>query len=539
MSFLPANLAGSDLVWLLDVDWLGRSLRLSEQHRRAPFGEHHAMVDYLPGLDMGGSVDQVLDLFADASSLPSVSVTLNLAGIVDVPAEIAAGRDFSAATGVLSLWAEGDSTEDSYRIVVVSGRFRAPEYGSAAEPITATLEEFPATEPDLIPDFRERVNDDTWADHAEPAALMWYPQILGSPGAGETYGSAALFVDTNASGNKHLLIAGHAVQAASVGVLNATDGTDDSAVAVEHQTDGSGRTVAMLDCAGFNEGLTTDDDAAYWIKWPADAGGHADHDGGAISGAGSVLRWLLERSSLRWDRGRLAAILPALNAYRVDCAIQAAPDRRVDPWAYIQQHLLPILPITPAHATTSGGLAFVLWRFDALAGDAIAHLRADRAEVQRQTAVSFSDIDGIANEYRLAYAFNADTGKPTKDYTLSGDELVIAGGASSNNYCRVSAGRYGSRVREDSSEIIYDDPTAAKVCGWWSRAFALASRSVSYSAPSSFGYLELGDPVLLTDAEISFSSQLCLVSAIRWMSGRSMEITLRAIEDPARDPRTL
>ena len=539
MSFLPADLAGSDLVWLLDIDWLGRSLRLSEQHRRAPFGEHHAMVDYLPGLDMGGSVDQVLDLFSDASSLPSVSVTLNLAGIVDVPAEIAAGRDFSAATGVLSLWAEGDTTEDIYRIVVVSGRFRAPEYGSATEPITATLEEFPATEPDLIPGFRERVNDDTWADHAEPAALMWYPQILGSPGAGETYGSAALYVDTNATGGKHLLIAGHAVSASTVALLNSTDDSEDTSVAVSHQTDGSGHTVAVLNLTTPTTTATVDGSAAYWVKWPADAGGHADHDGGAISGAGSVLRWLLERSSLRWDRGRLAAILPALNAFRVDCAIQAAPDRRVDPWAYIQQHLLPILPITPAHATTSGGLAFVLWRFDALAGDAIAHLRADRAEVQRQTAVSFSDIDGIANEYRLAYAFNADTGKPTKDYTLSGDELVISDGASSNNYCRVSAGRYGSRVREESSEIIYDDPTAAKVCGWWSRAFSLASRSVTYSAPSTFGYLELGDPVLLTDTDIAWESQLCLVTEIRWMSGRGIELTLRAIEDPSRDALVL
>ncbi len=537
MSFLPGDLAGADLVWLLDVDWLGRTLRLSEQRESAPFGEGGATVDYLPGLDLGGSVDQALDLFSDASSLPSVSVTLNLGGVVDVPAEIAAGRDFSAATGVLSLWPRGDGA--GRRIVVVSGRFRAPEYGAADEPITATLEEMPATEPDLIPDFRARVTGDTWAAPAVGVALMWYPQILGSPGAGDTYGSAALFVDTNPFGNKHLMIAGHAVQASSVGVLNATDGTEDSAVTVEHQTDGRGLTVAVLDCAGFNEGLTTDNAAAYWIKWPAAAGGHADHDGSPISGAGSALLWLLERSSLRWDRGRLAAILPFLNAYRVDCAIQASPDQRVDPWAYIQQHLLPILPITPAHATTSGGLSFVLWRFDALEGDAHAHLQVGERSVERISAVSFSDLDSISNEFRLSYAFNAETSKPTEDYTLSGDELVIADGASSNNYCRVSHSRYGARITEEASEIIYDHSTAAKVCGWWSRAFALASRSVTYSASSEFGFLELGDPVLLTDADISWSSQLCLVSAIRWMSGSSIEITLRAIEDPGRDPRNL
>jgi len=534
VSFLPVDLAGADLVWLLDIDWLGRTLRLSEQHESAPFGEGGATVDYLPGLDLGGSVDQALDLFSDASSLPSVSVTLNLGGVVDVPAEIAAGRDFSAATGVLSLWPRGDGAD--HRIVVVSGRFRAAEYGAADEPITATLEEMPATEPDLIPGSRHRIDSRTWGDAPEQSLLNWYPQILGSPGAGATYGSAAFVADFTPPTDRFILIAGHEVSATTVGVLNADDETAATRNVV-HMNDGRSTRVAVVDIHGSPVAAT--DSAAYWIKWPAAAAGHGDHDGSAISGAGSALRWLLERSSLRWDRGRLAAILPFLNAYRVDCAIQASPDQRVDPWAYIQQHLLPILPITPAHATTSGGLSFVLWRFDALEGDARAHIQVGERSVERISAVSFSDLDSISNEFRLSYAFNAETGKPTEDYTLSGDELVIADGASSNNYCRVSHSRYGARITEEASEIIYDHSTAAKVCGWWSRAFALASRSVTYSASSEFGFLELGDPVLLTDADISWASQLCLVSAIRWMSGSSIEITLRAIEDPGRDPRNL
>ena len=196
MSFLPDDLRSADLVWLLDVDWLGREIRLAERLESAPFGEHGASVDYLPGLDMGGSVDQALDLFSDSSSLPSVSVTMNLAGIVNVPEEIAKGRDFSAAKGTLSLWARGEGEEKQHRIVVVSGRFRAPEYGDANEPITATLEELPATEPDLIPHHRARITTTTWADAAEDALLQWYPQILGSPGAGATWGSVGMYIGT-------------------------------------------------------------------------------------------------------------------------------------------------------------------------------------------------------------------------------------------------------------------------------------------------------------------------------------------------------
>ena len=76
MSFLPDDLRAADLVWLLDIDWLGRVVRLAERLELEPFGEHDAEVEYLPGLDMGGSVDQALDLFSDSSSLPAVSVTM-------------------------------------------------------------------------------------------------------------------------------------------------------------------------------------------------------------------------------------------------------------------------------------------------------------------------------------------------------------------------------------------------------------------------------------------------------------------------------
>lgn len=534
MAFLPEDLRSADLVWLLEIDWLGKTIRLAERLESAPFGPQGSSVDFLPGLDVGGSVDQALDLFSDSSSLPSVALTMHLGGLVDVPAEIARGRDFSAAKGVLSLWARGDREDRQDRIVVVSGRFRSPEYGDASEPITATLEELPATEPDLIPAAADRIEPETWPDAPQSSALHWYPQIIGSPGAGATYGSAAFAVDFVSAGKRHLLIAGHKVAAPSVSILNADDGSVDS-LSVSHIQDGRGKTVAVVNLLG--SAVTVSDSGSYWCKWPVDAGGFADHSGEPVSGAGSALRWLLERSSLRWDRGRVAAAVDYLNAFRVDFAIQPQPDQRVDPWDFIQQHLLPILPITPSHATASGGLGLVLWRFDARSGDEVAHIMSDDAQVVRRSAVSYSDLDALANEFRLSFAWNAESNKPTSSYTMSGDELVIADGASSNNFCRVSRNRYGSRVKELGSEVVYDDATAAKICSWWSRAFSLTSRAITYSAPATLGYLELGDPVLLTDDKLSMFDQLGLVTAIRWVAGREIELTIRVIEDPGRDYR--
>ena len=96
-------------------------------------------------------------------------------------------------------------------------------------------------------------------------------------------------------------------------------------------------------------------------------------DGSAISGAGSALRWLLERSSLRWDRGRVAAVVDYLNSYRVDLSIQAAPDARVDPWEYIQQHLLPGKNVIEIEGRNDGGLV----ASDRAAGEELARDHID------------------------------------------------------------------------------------------------------------------------------------------------------------------
>ena len=43
--------------------------------------------------------------------------------------------------------------------------------------------------------------------------------------------------------------------------------------------------------------------------------------------------------------------------------------------------------------------------------------------------------------------------------------------------------------------------------------------------------------MLLTDDKLSMFDQLGLVTAIRWVAGREIELTIRVIEDPGRDYR--
>jgi len=306
-------------------------------------------------------------------------------------------------------------------------------------------------------------------------------------------------------------------------------------MSVTHEQDSLGQTVATISISG--SGVTDDADGEYWVRWAdADGGGTPARGGGTMRGAGDVLQWLMEQSDVEWDRGRLAAIIDTLNAFQIDTAILSSPDKRTDPWEFAQDHLLPILPISPRFKGANG-LHFILWRYDATAAETVASISADRGEAYRDGPVSYSDYDDIINEIRIGYAWNNQKNKPTSVYVLTGDEkTVVTEGAGSNLHLRRSWTRYGPRVMEANSEVVYSEATAAKVAGWWARAFALPSRLFVYRMSAAFGFLELGDAVLLTDSGIDLTERLCLVESITWEpGGLGLLMGLRSIEDPARD----
>lgn len=530
MPLLPAQLRTGQLTWLFQLEWAGQTYHLAEEP--VVFPDVGGDVFYRAGFEFAGSYEDALELFADKADPPSIGITLHLGEIVDVPLMIARGFDLTTALGTLQLWLRDDDTASTEILDVLSGHIRQPEYGEASEPVTASLEYQPALHRQELPSPTEKVSDDTWAAASDDLKGEYYPRILGVPGDGSIYSTPGYRVASS-----KILIAGHAVAATQVAVteVKGDPATTASGRAVTHEQDSLGQTVATISISGT--GVTDDADGEYWIRWAdADGGGTPARGGGTMRGAGDVLQWLMEQSDVEWDRGRLAAIIDTLNAFQIDTAILSSPDKRTDPWEFAQDHILPILPISPRFKGANG-LHFILWRYDATAAEAVASISADRGEAYRDGPVSYSDYDDIINEIRLGYAWNNQKNKPTSVYVLTGDEkTVVTEGAGSNLHLRRSWTRYGPRVMEASSEVIYSEATAAKVAGWWARAFALPSRLFVYRMSAAFGFLELGDAVLLTDSGIDLTERLCLVESITWEpGGLGLLMGLRSIEDPARD----
>src|SRR3990167_8540031 len=298
----PSVLRTSTLRWLLDLTWCGHVYRLAEQPVSAPTGEAGASEQYAGGLEFGGEYDDVLALFGEEGE-QAVSLTLHLDGLVDVPAQIAAGWALQAATGRPLVWPDGGAAQDV--VVVLVGVVREPTYGAATEPVTLTLSEEEDEADGRIPALRAVFDAATWPAGAggdEDLFGELYPIILGRPGVGVGWGSAAIAVTSG-----RLLIAGHPIAATTVDVLDefpSPGPTQDNAAPVTTLADGEGRVIAS--CSTFVNIITPlviGD--SYWIRWSG-AGG-LTRGGVEVRGAGAVLRWLLQESGARTDFGRVDA----------------------------------------------------------------------------------------------------------------------------------------------------------------------------------------------------------------------------------------
>ena len=527
MGFNLSQLVGRELVWLLDFSYAGQAFLLARDFETYTDedGDDH---EYHPGLEWGGTLEDEIALLSDAPSANQVSLTLHLGDLINIPEHVALGHDLAAATGKLYIWARGTSE----RQLLIDGRVLDPQYGTAHQPVTLSIEEAPFDDLALFPPATAQVNAATWAAHADGVTEERYPWIFGAPGGGSTYGSPGLWVNTD-----KLLIAGHAktgganVHVWNVSKLDTALASGSLASAVE--TDGLGREVTTVRIGTLAD-VETDDE--YWIEWDsADATGQADHDQTAILGAGSVLRYMLEQSDVRWDRGRIAAILPALNLYRIDTAIVVGPGARFSPLTWVQEHLSPILPISARQG--AHGLYYSLFHYDADSTSAVAEISVERGDAVREGAVSYSPVDSIANEIRLSFAPNAKDNKSTELFVLTGDDdtLENEAGSVSNAPCRISRDRFGLRVLELSTDVIYDSSTAGRICSWLSSAFALPSRTIAYVAAPEFGHLEPGDVVTVSDSEIYLDQLVCLVDSVTWTESGSIGLVLRAIDNPARE----
>ena len=518
-----SQLVADDAVWLLTLTYAGQVWRYATERvyvdSDSPLGAD--TYAYAPGLTPLSTVQQALATVSSEPELRSVSVEVlwNDAGDADSVAElISQGHDLAAGRAEVALWVRDTPYED--RLVVVSGRVREPEYGGRGEPIALTVEDEPWD--DVARLTTGIASKSAWPNVHDGSEGSDYPWVYGQPGVyydadgvqSRTCGSPALCVDQTAKSANTLLIAGHHVAAGSVYVVYNEDTTGGDVVAgpyaVSNTTDGLGRPCATIDVSTALAALRTAGE--WWISWSEGGALTSPYRAGAaILTVGELLRYLADVSTCRTDAGAWAAL-----AERLPWPVGGyVDDPSTTPMGYLTDALLPILPVG-LMAGDRGGLAPVLWRYDATADDAVDHLEAGPGVV-REGRVRYERAPrDVVQRIVVQYAMDAHDRSYRRSLDLRPDRDADDPDQTTSVQSRAAALRYvapGESVRsaDVASAVIWSSTTAARVAHWRMRRDGYSPRLVDYSVQADRAWIRPGDVLTLTDADIALDTVLALV----------------------------
>ena len=511
--FSPSDHAARERVWLLDLTWGDVVYHLCADQMGGTYTDADGdITEYQPGLVVATEIERDESVKAP--------LALHLGGVVDVPERISQGHRLEAARGVLWLWLRGTD----HREIIADGYVDGAEYGEADEPVTVELVDDRIQNDDLFPPTTARMRSSA----QNPGEF--YPWIIGKPGISKAMGSAAL-VWSDDGGTPPLaveiLVAGHPVEASHVRMVNADTGQSETRFVTE-DTDSTGRTVSVVDVTSAPSWVAADRAVvARYFTWWSDVG--LAIRGAAAHGAGDVIRWALERTDVAVDTGALAAIIPALNRYKISAAVQAAPDQRINLWGWIQEHVLSLLPLISIQSDL--GLRFVIARWDAGEDDVTATL-TEGENAERVGGVAFGPRADVRNEIRLAYARDARSFGYTRTVVISGDDVILQTevGAKPSRVCKESTRAHGRRVWEGSTDVVYDDNTATMIARQKAQQWAIPPRFFGYIVPPDVGSaLDIGDIVALTSDRLHLTSLRCMVVDKPASDGEFYGLKLREI----------
>ena len=538
-----AEITGRRGYWLLDLDLGGRVLRFSTLPLTVARSDGQEL-SYAEGLS---------ELTVSAVSVDGqeISAAVDIAGDVNWSTLVSQGVTLSRRAATLRRWYEGQVFERAR--VIVDGLTFDPVYGAADEPFSVTISQRRVATAGKLPASAAAVSADTWPvtggyTRNEAIGDAAYPLIIGYPGITESAAGAlpatpALLAEGNfvsAISPSTLIVAGHPIEASEVELwslkeLDASTGlTRHDVFSITEKADALGRVCSVIAIDGtaapnfstervkqhYYTGISTNGVAV--------SGGIANAAySGPLRGAGEVLIWALSNySDMKLDTGRMEAQRQYLDRIKIDTFI----NQRVSAWDWVSANILALLPVSEVEG--SDGLYFQFWRWDASAVDAVAHLDADRLEIERLSRVEALDQD-ILNEIEIRYqpvcnsSSEYHASRVISGAVADGDRVLVDYG------CKLSqqAANYGIRPATIDAPVLWDTASAVQILQWKAAQYALPKRIIRYSAAAETESLEVGQVVTLTDSEISLAAAPCLIREIN-ITPTGCELLLIVLDNP-------
>lgn len=505
--------------WCLTVEWAGQTFRWATSPLEIET-EAGDILYFDDGLDPIDYEDSLQGL--GVASTRSIPVDVFFPPEVDVAEWIARGHDLASATGEVALWSE-ETTWDERR-VVLAGPVREPEYGGIDEPVSFSIEDALITNRSLIPSLSQAVSSETWPSAPEDSLGRAYPLVWGRPGyledtGGTVAGSPAVIGYTLATNDK-LIIAGHAVQSATVRIFDADNARETFSVTVE--TDSTGQTVSTVDITSpsFIDPLSSE----YYVGW-IDQEALIDDAGEPVVTLGQIAVYLLQRSDLPVDAPAWTAISSSLSL-----PSSGYIDESVSAFEWLSDHVFGTVPLSVLPGPD--GYYPVLWRLQASREEAVCTICPDDdPTVEREDRLTYSKLGDIVNASSIRYGSDPLSGDYRRTLTLT-SENVSGVYQEATYYTRLSQAQYGDRGDEIELDWAWSRSAASYVAIQQALRLALPSREVSYTVGYELGWLRLGDVVLVTDAEVHLDREVGLVTGLRWQGEEQLSVRVLLLARP-------
>lgn len=526
MRLTRSELDGADLVWLVELTLRGEVYRFSTQGLRVPHAESNSFLQYTGTLAPMEYPDEGRP-WEDALADRSIEVQAIFPG-EGFAAVAAVDHDLGDATSRVLLYRLGD--DYSRAELVMDGFVDEPTYSSPEAPVVFSVRESAMLDRGRTLSPLAKVTAETWptATFKPDAQIVGeaYPLPFGQPGAlvgglTEHHGSPALLVEidagtSNNSGNPARVLLGDGeLSCAGQDVLiqNRTTGTEVSLQA-RLSTDGLGRVVTTAVVDHGDMPIAEGDELWVSFRTPG-AGGVPGPRGGSMDGAGDMLRWLLNRSTMRVDVEQIRGAAELLNGY-----LLAFP-RNEDQGAWeLAQDIIAELPAS--FVLGPQGLQLLVWRLDPGPQDVVAHLDTSKEPGGLAAAISRTSRDQVANVLSMDFALDPADGEHRLRLVYGPAHWTEPeDGYQEHPLCSASFTRYRDPAGRPlfgetiQSDLVQDQGTAAAIL------HAEAMRRCGTHVEARFQglgqrwqALNPGDVVQVSHAPISWDRQICLVTSV-------------------------
>lgn len=325
----------------------------------------------------------------------------------------------------------------------------------------------------------------------------------------------------------HAIIAEGWVEALNVNLIVESDGTNTTTVVATHfDYDKLGRKVTYI----TNTGALSDGDQLY-------VGFHPDYGGGILyrnelmRGGSDIFEWILSTyTDMPIDKGRVNANRKQLNEFKFDLFINEPSD----PMDWLESFILSFMPVKMCRSEDG----YYLQPMPMYPNPIEVVLAFERGRNAERVSGLMSTND-TANEFIIQYGPNIDGehwyGKivfTATNRALPREVEFSAQSVVRDQLCSVAQAQNGGRIIQSTLTIpsVWDGAVASIIGKNYVLNNALPYRTITYSIPEEYIWLDIGSLVKLTDNEIPGISELICRVDDMVISSKSILVTLHPLK---------